>query len=130
VNVRYAAAFALGLLAACAGPSVKTAQSTGWQIMHPPRAAGQPSGTFDETAPLSKWVGAPAGIDPYPSQKACEQMIENWREGSSHLLCLSLPCSEDFHNSDEEVQRVAKQAAKNVDMLRCVSINDPRLKEK
>ena len=128
MKLRYAAA--LALLAACAGPSVRTAQSTGWQIMHPPQAKGQPSGTLDETAPLSKWVGAPSNIDLYPSQKECEQMIETLREESSHPLCLSLPCSEDYHNSPEEVQRVAKQAAKNDDMLRCVSISDPRLKEK
>jgi hypothetical protein len=120
MNLRHAAALALGL-AACAGPSVKTAQSTGWQIMHPPQIAGKPSGTFDETAPLSKWVGAPAGIDPYPSQKECEQMIENWREGSTR---------EDFHNAPEDVQRASKEAAKFDEMLRCVSINDPRLKEK
>jgi hypothetical protein len=119
MKLRHAAVLALALLAACAGTSVKTAQSTGWQIMHPPQIAGKPSGTLDETAPLSKWVGAPVGTDPYPSQKACEQMIENWREESSR----------DFHNSPEEVQRVAKQAAKNDDMLRCVSINDPRLTE-
>ena len=102
---RHAAALALALLAACAGPSVKTAQSTGWQIMRPPQIGG---GTLDETAPLSKWVVAPAAIDAYPSQKECEQMIENWREESSR---------DDF-----------RQAAKNDDMLRCVSINDPHLK--
>ena len=110
MNLRHAAALALALLAACAGSSVKTAQSTGWQIMRPPQMAGKPSGTLDETAPLSKWAGAPAGIDAYPSQKECEQMIENWREGSLR---------EDFPH-----------AAKIDEMLRCVSINDPRLKGK
>jgi len=105
---RHAAALALVVLAACAEPSVKTTQSTGWQIMRPPQMAGKPSGTFDESAPLSKWVGPPAGIDAYPSQKECEQMIENWREGSVR---------EDF-----------PQAAKIDEMLRCVSINDPALK--
>jgi hypothetical protein len=97
-------AAALALLAACAGPSVITAQSTGWKIMQPPRIKGQ----LDETAPLSKWVVAPADIDVYPSQKECEQMIENWREGSVR---------EDY-----------PQAAKNDEMLRCVSTNEPRLK--
>jgi hypothetical protein len=106
VKPRCAAALALTLLPACAGPSVKTAQSTGWQIMRPPQIAG----TLDETAPLSKWVVAPAAIDAYPSQGECEQMIENWREESGR---------EDF-----------QRAAKNDDMLRCVSTNDPRLKEK
>ena len=105
---RHAAALALGLLAACAGPSVKTAQSTGWQIMRPPQIAGKPFGTLDETAPPSKWVVAPADIDVYPSQNECEQIIENWEEGSRR---------EGF-----------PQAAKVDEMLRCVSINDPRLK--
>ena len=107
---RHAAALALALLTACAGPSVKTAQSTGWQIMRPPQIAGKPFGTLDETAPLSKWNVAPADIDVYPSQKECEQIIENWREGSLRG---------DF-----------QQAARIDDMLRCVSINDPRLKGK
>jgi hypothetical protein len=98
-------AFALALVAACAGPSVTTAQSTGWKIMQPPPSKGQ----LDETAPLSKWAVAPADIDAYPSQKECEQMIENWREESLR---------DDF-----------RQAAKNDEMLRCVSMNDPRLKE-
>src|ERR1700729_3568045 len=97
-------AAALALLAACAGPSITTAQSTGWKIMQPPRIKGQ----LDENAPLSKWLVAPADIDVYASQKECEQMIENWREGSHR---------EDF-----------PQAAKIDEMLRCVSINDPRLK--
>jgi hypothetical protein len=101
---RHAAALALALFAACAGPSVTTAQSTGWKIMQPPRIKGQ----LDETAPLSKWAVAPADIDVYPTQKECEQMIENWREGSRR---------EDF-----------PQAAKIDDTLRCVSINDPALK--
>ncbi|HEY6298269.1 MAG TPA: hypothetical protein VIW95_01395 [Candidatus Binatus sp.] len=101
---RHVAAFSLALLAACAGPSVKAAQSTGWKIMQPP----QINGNLDQTAPLSKWVVAPADIDVYPTQKECEQMIENWREGSRR---------EDF-----------QQAAKIDDMLRCVSINDLSLK--
>ena len=104
---RHAATLALALLAACAGPSVKTAQSTGWRIMQPPPIKG-PFGTLDETAPLSKWVVAPADIDVYPSQNECEQIIENWQEGSRR---------EDF-----------PQAAKVDGMLRCVSINDPHLK--
>jgi len=109
---RHAAALALVVLAACAEPSVKTTQSTGWQIMRPPQMAGKPSGTFDESAPLSKWVGPPAGIDAYPSQKECEQMIESWREGPP----TSPPSPE------------TAETAKNDDMLRCVSINDPALK--
>jgi hypothetical protein len=103
---RLAAAFSLGLLAACAGPSVKAAQSTGWRIMRPPQINGQ----LDETAPLSKWIVHPADIDVYPSQKQCEQMIENWREGSQR---------EDF-----------REAAKRDETLRCVATNDPRLKSK
>jgi hypothetical protein len=95
---------ALALLAACAGPSAKTSQSTGWKIMQPPQVAG----TLDGTAPLSKWVVAPADIDVYPSQTECEQFIENWREASR---------LEGF-----------QQAAKNDDALRCVSMDDPRLK--
>jgi hypothetical protein len=110
VNLSHATALALALLAACAGPSVTTAQSTGWKIMRPPQIKGKPFGTLDETAPLSKWTVAPADIDVYPSQNECEQMIENWREGSRRG---------DF-----------PQAAKIDDTLRCVSINDPRLKEK
>jgi hypothetical protein len=110
MNPRHAAALALTLLAACAGPSVKTVQSTGWQIMQPPQSAGKSSGILDETAPLSKWVGAPGSIDLYPSQKECEQMIENWRESS--------------------LRANFQQGVKNDDMLRCVSSDDPRLKEK
>src|SRR5258708_30023937 len=98
---RHAAALALALLAACAGPSLKTAQSTGWRIMRPPQIEGKPFGTLDETAPLSKWFVAPAAIDVYPNQNECEQIIENWKEGSRR---------EDF-----------PQAAKVDDMLRCVS---------
>jgi hypothetical protein len=109
---RHAAALALVVLAACAEPSVKTTQSTGWQIMRPPQMAGKPFGTFDESAPLSKWAGPPAGIDAYPSQKECEQMIESWREGPP----TSPPSPE------------TAETAKNDDMLRCVSINDPALK--
>jgi len=124
----HAAALALALLASCAGSSVKTAQSTGWQIMHPPQIAGKPSATLDETAPLSKWVGAPAGVDPYPSQKACEQVIESWREGPPPSSLGFSPPGEDFHNAPDEVQRAFKEAAKNVEMFRCISINDPRLK--
>jgi hypothetical protein len=108
MKLRYVAALALGLLAACAESSVLTAQSTGWQIMRPPQIAGKPFGTLDETAPLSKWVVAPADIDVYPSQNECEQIIENWKEGSRR---------EGF-----------PQAAKVDEMLRCVSINDPHLK--
>jgi hypothetical protein len=102
-------AAALALLAACAGPSVKTAQSTGWKIMQPPQIEGKPWGTLDETAPLSKLVVAPADIDVYPSQNECEQILENWLEGVRR---------EGF-----------PQAAKVDEMSRCVSINDPHLKE-
>jgi hypothetical protein len=108
MKARHAAALALALLAACAGPSVKTAQSSGWRIMRPPQIAGQPFGTLDETAPLSKWAVAPADIDVYPSQSECEQIIENWREGSRR---------EGF-----------PQAAKIDEMSRCVSIDDARIK--
>jgi len=101
---RHIASLALALLAACAGPSAKTTQSTGWKIMQPPQIAG----TLDGTAPLSKWVVAPADIDVYPSQAECEQIIENWREASRR---------EDF-----------QQAVKNDEKLRCVSIDDPRLR--
>jgi hypothetical protein len=97
---RHAVALALMLLAACAGPS---AQSTGWQIMRSP----QIEGNLDETAPLSKWIVRPADVDVYPTQKECEQMIENWREGSLR---------EGF-----------PERAKMDEMLRCVSINDPNL---
>jgi hypothetical protein len=105
---RHVAALALPMLAACAGPSVQTAQSTGWRIMQPPQIAGKPFGTLDETAPLSKWVVAPADIDVYPSQNECEQILANWEEGVRR---------EGF-----------PQAVKVDEMSRCVSTNDPHLK--
>ena len=97
---RHAAVVVLVVLAGCAEPS---AQSTGWKIMQPPEIKG----TLDQTAPLSKWIIAPADVDVYSTQKECEQIIENWREGSVR---------EDF-----------QQAAKRDEMLRCVATNDPRL---
>jgi hypothetical protein len=100
MNLRHPAAIALVMLAGCAEP---LAQSTGWKIMQPPEIKG----TLDQTAPLSKWVVAPADVDVYSTQKECEQIIENWREGSVR---------EDF-----------QQAAKRDEMLRCVATNDPRL---
>jgi hypothetical protein len=106
-KTKHAAALALVLLAACAEPSVKTAQSTGWQIMRAPQAAGKPSGTLDETAPLSKWVVHPADVDVYPTQKGCEQMIENWHE--------------------ESLRAGYQEAVKRDEMLRCVATDDPRL---
>jgi hypothetical protein len=103
MKFRHVASLALALLAACAEPS---AQPTGWKIMQPPEIKG----TLDETAPLSKWVVAPADVDVYSTQKECEQIIENWREGS--------------------VRGNFQQAAKRDEMLRCVATDDPRLKEK
>jgi hypothetical protein len=109
-KIRHTAALALvPFLAACgAGLSVKRPQSSGWEIMQPPQIPGKPWGTLDETAPLSKWVVAPADIDVYPSQNECEQILENWEEGVRR---------EGF-----------PQAVKVDEMSRCVPINDPRLK--
>jgi hypothetical protein len=109
MNLRHAAALALVLFGACGtGLSYRPSQSTGWRIMRPPQIEDKPFGTLDKTAPLSKWVVAPADIDVYPSQNECEQIIDNWQEASRR---------EGF-----------AQAAKVDGMLQCVSINDPRLK--
>jgi hypothetical protein len=97
---RRAAALALAVLAGCAEPST---QSTGWKIMRPP----QINGNLDQTAPLSKWVVAPADVDVYSTQKECDQIVETWREGS--------------------VRGDFQQAARRDEMLRCVATNDPRL---
>jgi hypothetical protein len=78
--------------------------------MQPPQIAGQPYPTLDEAAPLSKWVVAPADIDVYPSQNQCEQILENWRAASRRE---GFPQFSSLHR-----------------MSCCLSINDPRLKEK
>jgi hypothetical protein len=107
---RHAAALALvPFLAACgAGLSVKMPQSSGWEIMQPPQIEGRPYPTLDETAPLSKWVVAPADIDIYPTQDECERILEGWREASRR---------EGF-----------SQFSNLHGMSRCVSINDPHPK--
>jgi hypothetical protein len=76
--------------------------------MQPPLIEGRPYPTLDETAPLSKWVVAPADIDIYPTQDECERFLNTWQEGSRR---------EGF-----------PQFSKLHDTSRCVSINDPALK--
>jgi len=75
--------------------------------MQPPQIEGRPDPTPDETAPLSKWVVAPADIDIYPTQDECERILQGWREASRR----------------EGFPQYSNLQGKS----RCVSINDPAL---
>ena len=109
MKARYAITLALAFLGGCGtGISARAPQPAGWQIMQPPQIADRPDPTIDETAPLSKWVVAPADLDVYPNQVQCEAFLRGWQEGSRRE---GFPQYSNLH-----------------DKSRCVSVNDPQLK--
>jgi hypothetical protein len=116
---RHAAALALVLLIGCGtGPPVMAPELPEWKIMQPPQIEGRPYPTPDETAPLSKWVVAPADTHNYPTQNECEQRLKSLRAGARPASCASSPV---FSNLCEQVSNL-------YDKSRCVSIDDPNLK--
>jgi hypothetical protein len=82
--------------------------------MQPPQIEGRPYPTPDETAPLSKWIVAPADTRNYPTQNECEQSLESLRERARHYPA-GFP-------------QLAKARSNRYEKSRCVSIDDPNLK--
>jgi hypothetical protein len=115
---RHAAALALVLLTGCGtGLPVIAPEMTEWEIMEPPQIEGRPDPTPDETAPLSKWVVAPADTHNYPTQKECEQSLKRLRERAR--ACPTSPPS---------FSKICERYSNLYDKSRCVSIDDPNLK--
>ena len=103
------------LLTGCGtGLPVVAPEPTEWEIMQPPLVEGRPYPTPDETAPLSKWIVAPADTHNYPTQNECEQSLERLRESARHYPA-GFP-------------QIAKPFINLYDKSRCVSIDDPNLK--
>ena len=118
VKIRHAAALALVLLVGCGTePPVVAPELAEWQIMQPPQIEGRPDPTPDETAPLSKWVVAPADTHNYPTQKECEQSLKRLRERAR--ACPTSPPS---------FSKICERYSNLYDKSRCVSIDDPNLK--
>ena len=117
---RHATALALMLLAGCGtGPPVIAPELPEWEIMQPPQIEGRPNPTPDETAPLSKWVVAPADTHNYPTQNECEQALESLRERAR-----------DYPAGFPQLAKLSAQLSNLYDKSRCVSIDDPNLKPK
>jgi len=115
---RHAAALALMLLTGCAtGLPVITPELPEWKIMQPPQIEGRPDPTPDETAPLSKWIVAPADKHNYPTQNRCEQALESLRERAR-----------DYPARFPQLAKRSAQLSNLYNKSRCVSIDDPNLK--
>jgi hypothetical protein len=118
MNSRHAAALALVLLTGCGtGLPVMAPELPEWKIMQPPQIEGRPDPTLDETAPLSKWVVAPADTHNYPTQNGCEQALESLRERARH-----------YPARFPQLAKLSAQRSNLYDKSRCVSIDDPNLK--
>jgi hypothetical protein len=118
MNSRHAAALALVLLTGCGtGLPVMAPELPEWKIMQPPQIEGRPDPTPDETAPLSKWVVAPADTHNYPTQNRCEQALESLRERARH-----------YPARFPQLAKLSAQRSNLYDKSRCVSIDDPNLK--
>ena len=116
---RHAAALALMLLTGCGtGLPVIAPELPEWEIMQPPQIEGRPYPTPDETAPLSKWVVARGEAHNYPTQSGCELRLKSLREGARACPTTALPFS-----------KVCERFSNLYDKSRCVSIDDPNLKE-
>jgi len=103
------------LLTGCAADMpVASPELPEWKIMQPPQIEGRPYPTPDETAPLSKWIVAPADTHNYPAQNECELALERLRERARHY---PVP----------QFAERAKQFSNLYDHSRCVSIDDPNL---
>ena len=118
MKARRAAALALVLLIGCGTElPVMAPELPEWVIIQPPQIEGRPDPTPDETAPLSKWVVAPADRHNYPTQNECEQRLKNLREGARACPTSSPP-----------VSKICERFSNLYDKSRCVSIDDPNLK--
>ena len=113
---RHAVALALVLLMGCGTERpIVAPELPEWEIMQPPRIAGRPEPTPDETAPLSKWVVVRADNGHnYPTQSECELALQRLRERA--------------RNYPAGFPQIAKPFIKLTDESRCVSIDDPALK--
>ena len=118
MKLRHAAMIALLLLTGCAtGPPVISPEMPEWEIMQPPLIEDRPYPTADETAPLSKWIVAPADSHNYPTQNECELSLKRLRERARACPTSSPPFS-----------KVCERYTSLYDESRCVSIDDPNLK--
>ena len=118
VKIRHAVALALVLLVGCGTePPVVAPELAEWQIMQPPQIEGRPDPTPDETAPLSKWIVAPADTHNYPTQNECEQSLKRLRTRARH-----------YPAGFPQLAKMAKARSDLYDKSRCVSIDDPNLK--
>ena len=118
MKLRHAATIALLLLTGCAtGPAIIAPEMPEWEIMQPPLIEDRPYPTADETAPLSKWIVAPADSHNYPTQNECEQSLKSLRERARH-----------YPAGFPQLAKMAKAYSNLYDKSRCVSIDDPNLK--
>jgi hypothetical protein len=119
MKLRHAAALALVVLTGCStGLPVIAPDPPEWEIMQPPQIEGRPYPTPDETAPLSKWVVAPADAHNYPTQYECEHGLKSLRERAHPASCASSP----------RFSKLCEQFSSLYDKARCVSISEPQIK--
>jgi hypothetical protein len=105
MNIRYAATFALVVLAGC-GTGMSASHPTGWQMMLPPSSGDSAHRTLDPNAPLSSW--RPFAQGPYPSDEFCERAIRVELEADRREAS---PATSHF----------------GFEMAQCIATDDPRL---